>query len=135
MLESDPKFTFIKMAIDRVKQYARENKCHIEEACGPVTGVALDSYNEALQFMISSGHRYNIYNKVKIRWNDFDLIRNYEISRKYPKLYREITVPEITVTERMTDGTMYCLSDQAYNEWCDYQRDLESNSECLQFEM
>lgn len=122
-MEHDPRFIFTKLAIDKVKEYAIEHKCSIEEACGSETGVSLPAYKEAIQFMIRTGYRYNIYNKVYIPWDYLNVSKNHEISIKYPRLYREITLPEISVQEHSSDGVVYCLSDTAYNEWCEYQKE------------
>jgi len=76
--------------------------------------------------MISSGYRSLIYNKVQISWNDLDVVRNFNIRNEYPHLYREITIPEISIREQNDQGCWYLLSDDAYNEWCFYSKNLEN---------
>ena len=114
---------FIKMAIDKVKQYARDNNCSIDEACGPITGVSKETYEEAIQLMIRTGNRSCIYNKVQLPWDNLDVVHNYGVRARYPHLYREVNYPEITVREKSENGYFYCLSDEAYNEWVAYRKE------------
>ena len=129
-LENNPQFIFIKLAIEKVKEYARQHKCPIYAACGAATGVSEQAYKDAVEFMISSGYRNLIYNKVQLSWDDLDIVRNFNIRSDYPHLYREITIPEISIREHNDQGCWYLLSDNAYNEWCKYikntpERDLQ----------
>ncbi|MGN0505922.1 MAG: hypothetical protein ACI4FZ_05130 [Lachnospiraceae bacterium] len=116
--ENSREFLFTKMVIDSVKKYAREHNCSIEEACGAATGVSRKAYDDAIQFMISTGHRYNIYNKVQIVWDSLDVMHNNDVRMKYPALYREIIAHE-----RSDAGDWYSLSDEAYDEWCRYKKE------------
>ena len=113
---------FVKMTIEKVKQYAREHDCSIEEACGPATSISKKTYDEAIQLMIRTGNRTVIYNKVQISWDTLDVVHNYGVRVSYPHLYREIVYPEISVREQNEHGSWYCLSDEAYDEWVRYRK-------------
>lgn len=123
MNKNDLHFQFVKMAIDKVKQYAQEHTCTIDEACGPVTGVSRTAYDDAVQLMIRTGNRYHLYNKVQVLWNDLDVVNNYGIRMRYPHLYKELVYPDLTVKEYTIQGHLYCLSDEAYDEWVHYQKE------------
>lgn len=127
--EKSLQFQFVAMAIDKVKKYARDNNCTIESACGSITGISKKTYDDAVQLMIRTGNRSAIYNKVQISWDTLDVVHNYGVRVSYPHLYREITYPEITVREQNENGSWYCLSDEAYDEWIRYKKEQTRTAE------
>ena len=123
MAVNDLQFQFVKMAVEKVKQYARDNNCSIDEACGPVTGISKETYEDAIQLLIRTGNRNYIYNKVQLPWDNLDVVHNYGVRVRYPHLFREVNYPEISVREQSEYGYFYCLSDEAYNEWVLYKKE------------
>lgn len=122
--ENSKEFMFTKMVIDSVKHYAKEHGCTIAESCGAATGVSRKAYDDAIQFMISTGHRYNIYNKVQIVWDSLDVMHNNHIRVTYPTLYKEVVEHE-----RSEAGDWYSLSDDGYDEWCRYKKEEKEQEE------